>query len=90
MTTIVRQWPNKQTTTLNMTETCVVEANTGEKEGVDINNERGEEVDNEFDIDSLNNHEYDYADIDGAVDGTNNIMIAEEHVCVDDSKSESR
>ena len=46
---------------------CVVEANTGEKEGVDIDDEGGMEVDNEFDIDSLNNHEYDYADIDGTV-----------------------
>ena len=32
---------------------CLVEANTGEKEGVHINNEGGKEVDNEFDIDSL-------------------------------------
>jgi hypothetical protein len=32
---------------------CVVEANTGEKDGVDINNEEGKEEDKEFDIDSL-------------------------------------
>jgi len=68
---------------------CVVESNTGEKEGVDINDEGGKEVDNEFDIDNINNHEYDYTDIDGAVDGTDNIMIAGNNVCVDDSKSES-
>ena len=68
---------------------CVVDTNKGEKEELDINDEGVKKVDNEFDIDSLYNHEYDYADIDGAVDGTDNIMIAGEHVCVDDSKSES-
>ena len=49
---------------------CVFEANTGEKEGVHIKNEGGKEMDNEFDIDSLYNHEYDYMVIDGTVDGT--------------------
>jgi hypothetical protein len=68
---------------------CVVEANTGEKEGVDINDEGGKEMDNEFDIDSLYNHEYDYTDIDGTVDGTDNGMIASEYVCDDDRKRES-
>ena len=38
---------------------CIVEYNTGDKKGVDINDEGGKELDNEFDIDSLNNHEYD-------------------------------
>ena len=38
---------------------CVVEANTGDNEGVDINDEGGKGMDNEFDIDSLYNHEYD-------------------------------
>ena len=42
----------------------------------------------EFDIDSIYNKDYDYTDIDGAVDGTDNIMIAGEHVCVNDRKSE--
>ncbi len=65
---------------------CVVEANRGEREGVDINDEGGKEEDNEFDIDSLNNHEYDYADIDGTVDGTYNGMIASEHDCDEDRK----
>jgi hypothetical protein len=68
---------------------CVVEANTGDNEGVDINDEGGKEVDNEFDIDSLYNHEYDYADIDGTADGTDNGMIASEHDCDDDRKRES-
>jgi len=37
----------KQTNNNNEHErNCVVEANTGEKEGVDINNEGGQEVDN--------------------------------------------
>ena len=67
---------------------CVVEANTGEKEGVDINDEGGKEVDNEFDIDILYNHEYDYPDIGGTVNGTDNGMIASEHVCDDDRKRE--
>ena len=34
---------------------CVVDANKGEKEGVDFNNEGKKEVDKEFDIDSLYN-----------------------------------
>jgi hypothetical protein len=67
---------------------CVVEANTGEKEGVDINDEGGKGMDNEFDIDSLYNHEYDYTDIDGTIDGTDNGMIAWEYVCDDDRKRE--
>ncbi len=46
-------------------------------------------MDNEFDIDSLNNHEYDYVDIDGTVDGTDNGMIASEHDCDDDKKREN-
>ena len=46
-------------------------------------------MDNEFDIDSLYNHEYDYTDIDGTVDGTDNGMIALEYVCDDDRKRES-
>jgi len=29
-----------------------------------------------------------YTDIDGTIDCTDNVMIASEHVCVDDSKSE--
>ena len=45
-------------------------------------------MDNEFDIDSLYDHEYDYADINGTVDGTDNVMIASEHVCDDDRKRE--
>ena len=45
-------------------------------------------MDNEFDIDSLYSHEYDYMDIDGTINGTDNVMIASEHVCVDDRKSE--
>jgi hypothetical protein len=69
---------------------CVVEANTGEKEGVHINDEGGKEVDNEFNIDSLYSHEYDYADIYGTVNGTDNGMIASEHVCDDDRKCESK
>ena len=48
---------------------CVVEVNTGEMKGVDINDEGGTEVDNEFDIDSLYNQGYGYADIDGTVNG---------------------
>ena len=68
---------------------CVVEANTGEKEGVDINDEGGKEMDNEFDIDSLYNHDYDNTDIDGTIDGTDNGMIAWEYVCDDDRKHES-
>jgi hypothetical protein len=50
---------------------------------------RGKEMDNEFDIDSLNNHEYVYADIDGTVDGTDNGMIASGHDCDDDRKREN-
>jgi len=53
-----------------------------------INDEGGEEVDNEFDIDSLYNQDYGYADIDGTVNGTDNGMIASEHVCDDDRKHE--
>ena len=41
-------------------------------------------MDNEFDIDSLHNQDYGYADIDGTVNGTDNGMIASEHVCDDD------
>ncbi len=67
---------------------CIVDTNKGEKEEVDINDEGGKEMDNEFDIDSLYNHEYDYTDIDGTVDGTDNGMIALEHVCDDDRKHE--
>ena len=77
----------KQTNKNNENErNCVVEANTGEKEGVDINDEGGKEVDNEFDIDILNNYENDYADIGGTFDGTDNVMISLEHVCDDDRK----
>ncbi len=77
----------KQTNnSINYDRICVVEANTGEKEGVDINNEGGKKVENEFDIDSLYNHEYDYADIDGTVNGTDNGMIASEHVCIEKIK----
>jgi hypothetical protein len=67
---------------------CVVDTNKGEKEGVDINNEEGKEEDNEFDIDSLYNHEYDYMNIDGTGDGTSNVMIASEHGCDYDRKRE--
>jgi hypothetical protein len=63
----------KQTNNNNENDrNCVVEVNTGEKEGLHINDEGGKEMDNEFDIDSLYNHEYDYTDIDGTVDGTDN------------------
>ena len=63
----------KQTNNNNENDrNCVVEVNTGEKEGLHINDEGGTEMDNEFDIDSLYNHEYDYTDIDGTVDGTDN------------------
>ena len=55
---------------------------------MDINNEEGKVEDNEFDIDSLYNHEYDYMNIDGTGDGTSNVMIASEHVCDDDRKRE--
>ena len=65
---------------------CVVDANNGEREGVDINNEGGKEVEKEFDIDSLYNKDYDYTDIDETIDGTDNVMIALEHVCDDDRK----
>ncbi len=41
-------------------------------------------MDNEFDIDSPYNHEYDYMVIDGTVDDTDNGMIALESVCDDD------
>jgi hypothetical protein len=68
---------------------CVVDANKGEKEGADINNEGGKEVVKEFDIDSIYNKDYVYTDIDGAIDGTDNIMIAGEHVYVDENKSGS-
>ena len=47
-----------------------------------------QEVDKEFDIDSLYNKDYDYTDIDGTVDDTDNRMIAVEHFCVDDRKIE--
>ena len=50
---------------------------------------RGKKEDKEFDVDSLYNQEYDYTDIDGTVDGTNNGMTASEHVCDDDRKRES-
>ena len=46
-------------------------------------------MDNEFDIDSLYNNEYDYENIDGTVNGTDNGMIASEHVCDNDRKRES-
>ena len=46
-------------------------------------------MDNEFDIDSLYNQDYDYADIDGTVNGTDNGMIALEHFCDDDRKRKS-
>ena len=89
MTTIVSQWPNKQTNNnIEHDKNCVVDTNIGEKEGVDINNEEGKEEDNEFNIDSLYNHEYDYTDIDGTGDGTSNVMIASEHVCDDGRKRE--
>ena len=65
---------------------CVVDTNKGQKEGVDINDEGGKEVDKEFDIDSLYNQDYDYTDLDGTVDGTDNVIISTEHVCVDDRK----
>jgi len=68
---------------------CLVEANIEEKKGVHINNEGGKEVDNEYDIDSVYNQDYDYVDIDGTVNGTVNGMIALEHVCDDDRKRES-
>jgi len=68
---------------------CVVVTNKGEKEGVDINNEGRKEVNNEFKIDSLYSNEYDYADIDDTVNGTDNGMIALEHVCDDDRKHEN-
>ena len=45
-------------------------------------------MDKEFGIDSLYNLDYDSTDIDGTVDGTDNRMIAAEHVRVDDRKSE--
>ncbi len=67
---------------------CVVDTNKGEKEWVDINNEGGKEVENEFDIDSLYNQVYGYADIDGTVNGTDNGTIASEHECDDDRKRE--
>ncbi len=67
---------------------CVVDTNKGEKEGVDINDEGGKEVDKEFDIDSLYNQVYGYADIDGTVNGTDNGIIASEHVCDDGRKHE--
>ena len=76
MPTIVRQWPNKQTNNIEHDIHCVVEANTGEKEGVEILDEGGKGMDNEFDIDSLNNNDYDNTDIDGNIDGTDNRMIA--------------
>ena len=65
---------------------CVVEANTGEKEKVHTEDRGEKKVDNEFDIESLYNREYDYADIDGTVNGTDNGMKALEHVCDDDRK----
>jgi len=89
MTTIVRQQPTKQTNNIIEHDiSCVVDTNKGQKEGVDINDEGGKEVDKEFDIDSLYNQDYDYTDLDGTVDGTDNVMIALENVCVDDRKSE--
>ena len=45
-------------------------------------------MDKEFDIDSLYNQDYDYTDVDGTVDVTDNGMIASEHVFVDYRKSE--
>ena len=45
MTTIVRQWPNKQTNSnIEHDRNCVVHANKGEKEGVDIKNKVGKEM----------------------------------------------
>ena len=41
-------------------------------------------MDKELDINSIYNQDYIYTSIDGAIDGTDNIMIAGEHVCVDD------
>ena len=45
-------------------------------------------MDKELDVevDNLYNQDYDYTDIDGTVDGTDNVMIALEHVCDDDRK----
>ena len=40
----------------------------------------------DIDVDSLYNQDYDCTDIDGAVDGTDNRMIAAEHVCIHDRK----
>ena len=66
-----------------------VDTKKGENEGVDINGEGGKEKDKEFDIDSLYSHEYDFADIDGTLDGTDNGMIALKHLCDDDRMGES-
>ena len=60
-----------------------------QKEGVDINDEGGKGMGNEFDIDGLHNHDYDNTDIDGTIDGTDNGMMAWEYVCDDDRKHES-
>ena len=40
------------------------------------------------DLSGEKEEENNYTDIDGTVDGTDNVMIASEHVCVDDRKSE--
>ena len=47
-----------------------------QKEGVDINDEGGKGMGDEFDIDGLHNHDYDNTDIDGTIDGTDNGMMA--------------
>ena len=41
-----------------------------------------------IDLSEEKEEECNYTDIDGTVDGTDNVMIASEHVCVDDIISE--
>ena len=41
-----------------------------------------------IDLSEEKKEENNYTDIDGTVDGTDIVMIASEHVCVDDRKSE--
>ena len=60
-----------------------------QKEGVDINDEGGKGMGDEFDIDGLHNHDYDNTDIDGTIDGTDNGMMAWEYDCDDVRKHES-
>ena len=41
-----------------------------------------------IDLSEEKEEENNYTEIDGTVDGTDNVMIASEHVCVDDRKNE--